>query len=264
MSTVFVMIDGLRPDAIEAADCPNLTNLIARSAHTLSARSVMPSVTLPCHMSIFHSVPPERHGVTSNDWHPMARPLPGLVEQAAHSGKKCAFFISWEPLRDLSRPLNLHHLYFARDARAFDYGDQRTAARAAEYITANQPDFAFVYFGTVDEMGHDAGWMSPDYLRQVARVDEALGIVLAVLGDEDYVLLQADHGGHERMHGTDMAEDLTIPWLVAGPGIRSGYRIEAPVSLLDTAPTLARLLGIAPDSQWEGRCVEEAFAGAAK
>jgi len=28
-------------------------------------------------------------------------------------------------------------------------------------------------------------------------------------------------------------------------------------SLLDTAPTLAHLLGIAPHAQWEGRCVEE-------
>jgi arylsulfatase A-like enzyme len=55
---------------------------------------------------------------------------------------------------------------------------------------------------------------------------------------------------------------MTIPWLVAGPGIRAGYAISAPVSLLDTAPTLARLLGIAPHHEWEGRCVEEMFESA--
>ena len=61
--TVFVMIDGLRPDAIDAAGCKTLLALQRRGSSTLNARSVMPSVTLPCHMSIFHSVPPTRHGV---------------------------------------------------------------------------------------------------------------------------------------------------------------------------------------------------------
>ncbi|MBX3015179.1 MAG: alkaline phosphatase family protein, partial [Caldilineaceae bacterium] len=53
--TLFVMIDGLRPDALARCDCPTLTGLMERGAFSLQARSVMPSVTLPCHMSIFHS-----------------------------------------------------------------------------------------------------------------------------------------------------------------------------------------------------------------
>lgn len=56
-----------------------------------------------------------------------------------------------------------------------------------------------------------------------------------------------------------MPEDMTIPWMVARPGIRRGYEIETPVSLLDTAPTLARVLGITPHPDWEERCVEEIF-----
>jgi arylsulfatase A-like enzyme len=75
------------------------------------------------------------------------------------------------------------------------------------------------------------------------------------------VLLQSDHGGHERTHGTASSEDMTIPWLVAGPGIRQGYEIKTAVSLLDTAPTLARLLKISPHPAWEGRCIEEIFEG---
>lgn len=256
---LFVLIDGLRPDAIERADCPIVTSLLARSAYTLSARSVMPSITLPCHMSIFHSVPPTRHGVTTNDWQPMARPLPGLVEHATQAGKECAFFISWEPLRDLSRPNHLQHLYFSRDSRAFEDGDQRTATAAAEYLETRKPDFCFVYFGTVDEAGHDFGWMSAEYFWQLERVDSALGTVLASIDEDSYVLLQSDHGGHERVHGTDLPEDMTIPWLVAGPGIRTGHQIEGPVSLLDTAPTLTKLLDIEPHQTWEGRCVAEAF-----
>jgi arylsulfatase A-like enzyme len=52
---------------------------------------------------------------------------------------------------------------------------------------------------------------------------------------------------------------MTIPWMVAGPGIRRNYQIQGEVVLMDTAPTLARLLDVPPHAEWEGRCVEEVF-----
>jgi arylsulfatase A-like enzyme len=56
-----------------------------------------------------------------------------------------------------------------------------------------------------------------------------------------------------------MPEDLTIPWFMVGPKVRSGYEIKAPVSLLDTAPTIARLLNVQPPTEWVGRAIEEAL-----
>ena len=102
--------------------------------------------------------------------------------------------------------------------------------------------------------------MSDGYLRQIERVDIALGVVLSALPAQSHIVLQADHGGHERDHGTDMPEDLTIPWLAAGPNVKQGYLIQLPVSLLDTAPTLAKMLEIPAHAQWEGKAVEEIFA----
>lgn len=256
---ILVMIDGLRPDAIAAAGCTTLTGLQQRGASTLTARSVMPSITLPCHMSIFHSVPPTRHGVVTNDWMPMARPLPGLVEQLRYEGMHSAFFYNWEPLRNLSLPGSLTFSYFRKTVKLFPHGDDMTIDVALDYIPAQLPDFAFVYLGTTDEMGHVTGWMADGYLAQVAYVDDQLGRFLAGLPEEYTVLVQADHGGHDRSHGTPMDEDMTIPWLIAGPGIRKGYTIDSPVSLLDTAPTLARILGVPVYEDWEGRCVEEIF-----
>jgi predicted AlkP superfamily pyrophosphatase or phosphodiesterase len=257
---VFILIDGLRPDALAAADCPHLKALQNRSAFTLKASSVMPSVTLPCHMSIFHSVPPTRHGVTTNTWTPMARPLPGLVDVARAEGLHCAFFYNWEPLRNLSLPGSLTFAYFCDTSYDLEKGDQVVAKAAAEYIGSKRPDLAFVYLGAVDTAGHAYGWMAEGYLAQVARVDAVLGLLLAALPAASTILLQSDHGGHERNHGTDTPEDLTIPWLVAGPGIRPGYELKTSVSLLDTAPTLATLLGITPHPEWEGRYVSEMMA----
>ncbi len=258
-NVVFIMIDGLRPDAITHTSCPNLAALLKRSAHTLRATSIMPSITLPCHMSIFHSVPPTRHGVTTNDWHPMARPLPGLVEQARAAGLRCASFYNWEPLRNLSLPGSLTTSYFIDNAETDPDGDHIIAREATRHISADQPDFSFVYFGTVDTAGHAHGWMSDGYLAQVTHVDKALGMLLEAMPTDVTILLQSDHGGHGRTHGTEMPEDMTIPWLVVGPNIRPGYELKSAITLLDTAPTLARLLGITAHVTWEGTCIEEIF-----
>jgi arylsulfatase A-like enzyme len=255
---VLIMMDGLRPDALVQANTPRLDAFMANGAYTLNARSVMPSVTLPCHTSIFHSVPPSRHGITSNQWAPLARPLPGLFDLAHAAGKRTAFFYNWEELRDIGRPGSLDLSYFRNTSYQPD-GDTITAAEVARVFAQDVPDFTFVYFGTVDTAGHYYGWMSEDQLGQLATVDAALGAVLDALPEDAAIVLQSDHGGHDRNHGTDAPEDMTIPWLAAGPGIRPGHAIDAPVSLLDTAPTIARLLGIVPHHEWEGRCVEEIF-----
>jgi predicted AlkP superfamily pyrophosphatase or phosphodiesterase len=256
--TLFVMLDGLRPDAIAAADCPTLQGLIDRGASTMTASSVMPSVTLPCHTSIFHSVPPTRHGVTTNDWQPMARPVSGLLDVAKAAGRRCAAIYNWEPLRNLGRPNALDAVHF-RDCSYDMAGDDWVTEAAIHHLTHHATDFAFIYYGTVDVAGHDHQWMSDEYLRQAERVDRNLGSLLAALPTETHLITQADHGGHDRGHGTAMPEDMTIPWIIAGPQIRQGHRIEQSVSLLNTAPTLARLLELQPPRDWEGSCVDEAF-----
>jgi arylsulfatase A-like enzyme len=66
------------------------------------------------------------------------------------------------------------------------------------------------------------------------------------------VILNADHGGHDTIHGTFRKEDMTIPWIVYGPGVSVGVPIEAPLSIMDTA---VWGLGLAVPSDWDGRQV---------
>ncbi len=256
---VLVSIDGLRPDALTAASCPNLQRFQAASAYSLNATSVMPSITLPGHASIFHSVPPERHGILTNTFTPMARPLPGLFDVAAVAGLRCAAFFGWEQLRDLGRPGSLVLSFCLNTSEQDPDSDRIIATEAARYLSVKPVDFAFIYFGTVDTAGHNFGWMSPEYLAQLEQVDQHFGRLCSSLPEGTHVLVQSDHGGHDRTHGTNSPEDMTIPWLISGPHIRKNHAIAVPVSLLDTAPTLARLLGFAPHPQWEGLCVEEVF-----
>ena len=254
---VLVVIDGLRPEALSQSDCPTLQDLQRRGAWTLNARADMPSVTMPCHMSMFHSVPVTRHGISSNTWTPMARPLPGLVEQIRAAERTSAFFYGWDGLRNLCTPGMLTHAFF-REKRDLD-NDDAIATAAVRCLTDEQPDFSFIHFDTVDGAGHRSGWLSEGYLHQVTQVDAVLERVLDAIPDQSTIMVLSDHGGHDRTHGTDASEDMTIPWLIAGPTIRPNYAIKTPVDLLSIAPTIARTLQITPAADWEGTAVEEIF-----
>ena len=70
---------------------------------------------------------------------------------------------------------------------------------------------------------------------------------------EDYtIIFLADHGGHDRTHGTDMPEDMTIPLFFMGPRFEKG-KILAEASIKDVAPTVAALLECEAAEEWEGR-----------
>lgn len=260
MTVILVTLDGVRPDGIRQANTPTLDRLMAEGASTMTAQSVMPTMTLPCHMTIFHSLPPERHGILNNDYHPMARPINGLYEQLHNAGKKSAAFYNWEGLRDLSRPLNIHYSFHkAIDFSDLEHADHQIVEMALPVIESNDYDFIFLYIGAVDEIGHRSGWMSNPYLKQIEFADELLADVMKALPLNSHILIEADHGGHDRDHGTDMPEDMIIPWMIWGRCIRKGHVIQQQVSLLDTAPTLAHLLAVQSVPQWEGQVVAEVF-----
>lgn len=258
MTTLMLMLDGLRPDAIALAQAENLIQFQRRSAYTLQAQSVMPTITLPCHMTLFHSVPAARHGIIDNEWRTMVRPVRGLFEQLKAGDKRVASIYNWETFRELNRPGSLYMSYFVDTCYQLD-GDVPMAKAAVDYLKHGDLDFIFVYFTTIDLAGHIYGWMSEGYFAQVRAVDALVFQVLQAAPADAAVLIQADHGGHERTHGTDLPEDMTIPWMIAGPGIKAGYNIQQPVTLLDTAPTLAHTLGLTSDPEWEGRVVEEIY-----
>jgi predicted AlkP superfamily pyrophosphatase or phosphodiesterase len=264
-TVILFSIDGMRPDGMVQATTPTLDRLLAAGAHTLSARTIMPSVTLPCHTSMFRGVTPERHGITDNIWIPMARPVPSIFDLVALSNRAATSFYSWEPLRDLASAGSLDFNYYINYYSNEDLDvDDAVAQAAAGYLLRKRPAFMFVYLGVTDEMGHRHGWMSPEYLRAIEGADRAVAVVLEALERAGYAetttcIVQSDHGGHDQTHGTTMPEDMTIPWLIVGAGIRAGHTIAGDVHITDTAPTIAHLLGIAPHRDWTGRAVAEAF-----
>lgn len=253
---LLILCDGMRPDSLAACGNPYVDRFRAQSAATLSARTVMPSVTLPCHMSLFLSVDPERHGILTNTYVPQVRPIDGLVDHLYRYGKRCAMFYTWEPLRDLTRPGSLCRSVFAdqRDPGPME-ATEAILAPALSALTEEGPDFVFLYLGAPDELGHDEGWMSPGYLRAVSHAWDCIRQVMERLPSCYTVFVTADHGGHGRSHGEDGPEDMTIPLMIRGEGFAPGSDLPGDVSIKDLTPTIAALLGVPANRDWEGRCL---------
>lgn len=251
---ILVLVDGMRGDAVRACGNPGVEKLLAESTYTLHARTVMPSLTLPCHMSLFHSVDPDRHGITSNIYTPQVRPIEGIVERLDRAGKKCAFFLTWEELRDLSRPDHLAWSLTINEHRNA-HADDRITDAAIEYINREAPDFTFLYLGDTDEKGgHDTGWMSETYMKVVANAFDCIFRLRQSIPADYEIIVTADHGGHGRHHGTDSDEDMIIPIILNGVAFEKGKEL-ASASIKDIAPTITALMGAEPAKEWEGKAL---------
>lgn len=257
---ILFMLDGCRPDALGPATSPAIWRLLERGAGCLAAQTVMPSITLPCHTSLFYSLPPAVHGVVTNDWSPFAGAT-SLAEAISDAGYSTMAFYTWEQLRDLAAPGTLDAVYYHRYS---EEGMTALVDLAATTIAALKPTFAFVYLEATDAAGHRFGWMSPEYRAAVASSDRAVAGVLAALEeagilDQTFVVVMADHGGHGHSHGTDSEDDMTIPVIFSGTGVRQSQTITSPVTILDIAPTLLTCLSLPVPPHWQGRIVSEAM-----
>ena len=251
---ILISIDGMRPDGLKQCGNPYLAELERMCTYTYTARSMFPSSTLPCHFSMTHSVTPQRHGILTNTYVPQVRPVMGIFEKVRAAKGVCAMFYGWEPLRDIASPGALKFSTYI-NAYMKESSDTVLTDEAIRIIGENKPDFAFLYMVETDEKGgHDNGWMSDEYLNRISIAISNTKRVIDAFGDEYSVIIMADHGGHDRMHGTDMPEDMTVPLFFYGKSF-SGGQVVTDLSLLDIAPTIAKLMDIPPEEEWEGKSV---------
>ena len=76
--------------------------------------------------------------------------------------------------------------------------------------------------------------------------------MIEAAGEEYTVIVTADHGGHDRTHGTEMPEDMTVPVFLCGPDFAPGHELES-YHITDLAPTIVKLLGADRPREWEGK-----------
>jgi bisphosphoglycerate-independent phosphoglycerate mutase (AlkP superfamily) len=199
--------------------------------------------------------------------------VPTIFSLAKAQGKVTAMFVAKEKFRHLLLPGSVDLFVCPKDVTAGS-----VAREFAENVGKLKPDLCFIHFGDPDVAGHEFGMNSPEKMKAFAETDAALKVIrdavkAAGLEDSSVFILTADHGGHDikdkhgiirGTHGDATADDVLIPWIAWGKGVKPGFQISAPIVQYDTAATALWLLGIrVPESFW-GRPVKSAFVDSAE
>ena len=250
---LLISIDGMRPDGLLNCNNHFVQEFQQKCSYTYNGNSVQPSITLPCHFSMTHSVSPQRHGIVSNTYTPQVRPIKGLFEVIHENNLKTAFFYGWEPLRDIASPGSLDFGCYINYQNC-DCVDDLLANNCIDLLTKEKPDFAFLYLVDTDVAGHQYGWMSKEYLFKINNAFNIVEQLYNIFKNEYHIIIMSDHGGHDRTHGTMLKEDMTIPFFFYG-NMFNCQEITNDISLIDIAPTIVKLLSINMDKDWEGKSI---------
>ncbi len=265
---LIIGVDGLGAEQLPRGRIENITRLMHDGASTLHARGVFPTDSAPNWASLIMGAPPEIHGVIANNWDPARPIIPPMdtttrfptifgVTRAQCPGAKIGIFHEWPDFARLVEP-------GVADPMEHGASAQKTIESASAFIRTAHPVLTFVHLDLVDRAGHQSGWNSRNYRRAVRAADTLVGRLLSAVdesGDRDrtLVLLSADHGGIRKGHGGSTLQELEIPWIMQGPGVAHGWTLQSPVSICDTAVTVAAALGLSVPRVWTGRAVVEAF-----
>jgi len=255
---LIVSFDGLRPDAIEKAPMTNLLALMQTSAYSLTAQTILPSTTLPSHTSMLSGLCPAKHAAYWDDYVPENGIALGtdLFDLAHAAGLRTVMIVGKQKL------------WHVTDAESLDYfvvnENDESIGNLAEIEIQNGFGVMFVHFPTGDVLGHEWSWMGAVQLSAYRAEDRELAKMLAALDaaglrSTTLIILTADHGGIiGGSHGGDSPEEMTIPWIVSGPGVNPGL-LTSFVHTTDTAATASYALGLPRPAEWDGVPVLEAF-----
>ncbi|MCC6985941.1 MAG: alkaline phosphatase family protein [Anaerolineales bacterium] len=255
---LILSIDGFRPDAMPLAPMPFLMTLLEKSAYSLTAQTVYPSVTLVAHTSMLSGQCPAKHKVDWNDYIPENgyAQVTDLFDIAHAAGMQTVMYVGKEKLRQVTEPPSTDIFKFIND---------RDLVITEDLLQNFPADFRlmFVHFPTPDFMGHEYGWLSPEQLSVLFRADQAIEKLVTELEsrglmEETLFIITADHGGHDTTHGYSLPEDMTIPWIAFGAGVQPAA-LNSSITTTDTAATAAFALNLPIPAEWDGVPIYEAF-----
>ena len=109
---IIALMDGVRPDAIEAVSHPFFEKLKKQGLSAMAGSTVVPPRAFPAHISMFTSVGPEKHGIVSNDICPFPENYASLMQVLREAGKQTAAVVIWEQVCSVGRPEDINRLDF--------------------------------------------------------------------------------------------------------------------------------------------------------
>ena len=266
---ILIGSDGFGAYAFENAKIPNLRAMMKEGSWSLEARTVLPSSSAANWASMVMGAGPELHGYTTwGSKKPDMPPrvvddygmFPSIYSQLRKEkpDSEIGVIYEWDGIGYLFPKAAVN-----KDQNAD--GDIAVTHAATAYIKEKKPNFLFVHLHDVDSVGHQIGHGTPEYYAAIERTDTHIGTILksiedAGIAESTLVLFTADHGGINKGHGLITMNEMQIPWIIKGPGIKKDHELSQSIMTFDTAATIAELLKLNAPQVWIGRPVKEAMS----
>lgn len=266
---ILIGSDGFGAYAFENAKIPNLRAMMKEGSWSLEARTVLPSSSAANWASMVMGAGPELHGYTT--WGSKKPDMPPRVVddygmfpsiysqlRKENPDSEIGVIYEWDGIGYLFPKAAVN-----KDQNAD--GDIAVTHAATAYIKEKKPNFLFVHLHDVDSVGHQIGHGTPEYYAAIERTDTHIGTILksiedAGIAESTLVLFTADHGGINKGHGLITMNEMQIPWIIKGPGIKKDHELSQSIMTFDTAATIAELLKLKAPQVWIGRPVKEAMS----
>jgi len=272
-SVVLITLDTTRADYVgrqeDGAPLTPHLDALARSGTRFSRAVTATPLTLPAHCTLLTGLDPPAHGVRDNGVASLPATLPTLATAFTARGYDTAAFVSSRVLDrrfGLGRGFALYDDFLVAERTGEQgYPERDAAAVTAAALTwarARQPGrpyFLWIHYydphAPYEPPGPPGRWAGAPaarrYAGEIAYVDREVGRLLAELPDAGRRLVAAvgDHGEMlgehgEKEHGILLYQgSLSVPLILAGPGVTPGKRIEETVGTRGLAATLLRLSG---------------------
>lgn len=252
---LIIGVDGCRPDALLAAQTPNLDALWKNGAYTFKAQTDEISSSGPAWTAMLTGVWHQKHNVVSNDYKdPDLEHYPHFFHRIREEKPDLACYsvANWGPL---------HKILQEGDATysASASNDARVASNVAAILKSKEVDVMFVQLDEVDHAGHTHDYTveSEKYLKAIEKMDRQVGKMVNALDqrpnlDQEnwLIILSADHGGSNFGHGKNIPDHTTIFFIVSGESSTRG-EITGKVGVVDVAVTALKHLGIPAKEAWD-------------
>jgi predicted AlkP superfamily pyrophosphatase or phosphodiesterase len=253
-------IDGLRWDRVEPSGATRLAEL--REAGVFGP-SLLPNeynaetVSGPGWSTIATGVWPSKHGVRDNRFDGKRFDgYPDFLTRMARAGLSTVAVVDWPPLAAEGVFSTEIGVVVAGDGeeRGYLVEDRRLTRAAMRILHDPDVDAVFLYFGSVDIVGHGCGAASTEYLEMIRAVDDCVASLLDSVKtrpgrthEQWLVIVTTDHGHlDEGGHGGTTEAERRVFLLLSGDGIAPGVIDDT--SLIDVAATaLAHLRLPVPD-----------------
>jgi predicted AlkP superfamily pyrophosphatase or phosphodiesterase len=267
---IVIGVDGMTSDGLMKAKTPVMDDLIAHGAFKYDARTILPTVSAPNWGAMLHGAGPEATGIISNNRDNWMTP----VDKSRMGMFPNIFNIIREQMPDAEQGSIFHWGGFGQLLqeevvnRYNTYNSpEETTKQICDYITSKKPVLLFTQLDHVDGAGHGFGYQNtPEYLASIEKTDSLTGLIMesirqAGMENNTLVMIVSDHGGINTGHGGVTLEELTVPVIYYGKGIKQNYKIQQTVYMFDVAANIAFALNLKMPHVWTGRPTLPAYEG---